>query len=44
MAGSPCVWVVCWAAKRRDIVESVASCSNSRYKGASDALCELGML
>ena len=36
LAGSPCVWVFCWAAERSDVLGSVASCSVSRYKGASD--------
>ena len=44
LAGSPCVWVFSWAAERRDVFGSIASCSNSRYNGASDALSELGML
>ena len=37
-------WVFICAAERRDIFGSVASWSDSGYKGASDALSELGML
>ena len=43
LAGSPCVGVFCWAAECSDVFGSVASCSDSRYKGASDVLSELGM-
>ena len=38
LAGSPYVWVFCWAVERRDVFGSVASCLHSRYKGASDAM------
>ena len=44
LARSPCVWVFWWEVEHRDIFRSVASCSASRYKGAPDALSELGML
>ena len=37
-------WVFTCAAERRDVFAPVASWSKSGYKGASDALSELGML
>ena len=43
LTGSLCVWVLLWAAGRRDVFGSVASCSDSKYKRPSDALSTLGM-